>query len=277
MKKEDTRPMDVQVREWLNTEGYPLELEVARAFRKAGFRAHHAMMYDDENTNTKREIDVVATKQFGQDGRWIRVVIAAECKYNAKKPWVCFSDTEHTLNENQRIRQRITGGFGGMLLDKVSTLTSLFNKGLFQIPMQCASSMTAAFKSSQENKDYAYSSATSVMAASKAIAKRFHKSPIAAIVFPVIVVDGFLFQSHLTETGEMELNQVYEAVLLWKNQATEHPNAIINVINSTILQQFVTRCQETADAIFSIDNERLGVILGKPGGDIKADHPSIDF
>jgi hypothetical protein len=99
MANDDSRPMDVRVREWLDTEGYPLELEVARAFRKAGFRAHHAMMYDDANTKSKREIDVVATKQFGQDGRWIRVVVVAECKH-AKKPWVCFTDTEHTLNEN---------------------------------------------------------------------------------------------------------------------------------------------------------------------------------
>jgi len=91
MANEDTRPMDARVREWLDTEGYPLELEVARAFRKAGFRAHHSMMYDDENTNQKREIDVVATKQFGQDGRWIRVVVVAECKNNAKKPWVYFT------------------------------------------------------------------------------------------------------------------------------------------------------------------------------------------
>ena len=275
MANEDKLPIEVRVREWLATEGYPLELEVARAFRKAGFRAHHAMMYDDEITNKKREIDVVATKHFGQDGRWIRVVVVIECKNNSEKPWVCFSDTELTLNENQRIRQRLTGGFGRTLLDGVNALTSLFNMGLFQIPTQCASSMTTAF--ANENKDYAFSSTASVIAASKAIAKRFHKSQIAAIVFPVIIVDGHLFQSHLSEAGEMELVQVDEAILLWKNQTSGHPNTIINVINRRILEKFVSRCQETADALFGIDQAHLGRILGRPIGDIQADDPSIDF
>lgn len=75
----------------------------------------------------------------------------------------------------------------------------------------------------------------------------------------------------------MELNRVDEAVLLWKNQATGHPNTIINVINRGILPHFVNRCQETADALFGIDKERLGIILGRPTGEIKADDPSIDF
>lgn len=277
MEKEDPRPMDDRVHEWLASEGYPVELQVARAFRKAGFRAHHAMMYDDENTAKKREIDVVATKQFGQDGRWIRIVVVAECKNNSKKPWVCFTDTEHTLNENQRIKQRITGGFGRMLLDGVYTSKCLFNKGLFQIPQQCASSMTTAFRNANDHKDYAYSAAASVVDASTAIAKRFHKSQIAAIVFPVIIVEGYIYQSHLSEVGEMELNQVDESVLLWKNRAVGHPNTIINVINKAMLDQFVNRCRETADALFGIDKEQLGVVLGRPSGNIKSDDPSIDF
>jgi hypothetical protein len=171
----------------------------------------------------------------------------------------------------------MTGGFGRMLLNGLSTSTSLFDKGIFQIPKQCASSMATAFRHVNENKDYAYSAAASVMAASTALASRFHKSQIAAIVFPVIVVEGYLFQSYLSDPGEMELNQIDESVLLWRNQETGHPNTIINVVNKSMLQQFVTSCQVTADALFGIDKERLGVILGRPAGNIQADDPSLDF
>jgi hypothetical protein len=277
MPDKDTRPLDVQVRDWLDKEGYPLELEVARTFRKAGFRAHHSMMFDDEATSAKREIDVVATKQFGQDGRWVRIVVVVECKNNANKPWVCFSDIEHTLNDNQRIRQRMAGGFGRTLLDGVHTSTALFNKGLFEIPKQCVSSITTAFRHAPDGKDYAYSSTASVMAASTAIAKRFDKSPIAAIVFPVVIVQGHIFQSHLSEAGTMEVYQVDETVLLWQYHATRHPNAIISIVNRCILDQFVNRCHETAEALFAIDKEHLGRILGRPRGDIPADDPSLDF
>ncbi len=275
--RDQQEPIDTKVREWLETEGYPLELEVARAFRAAGFRAHHAMMYDDPNTDIKREIDVIATMHFGQDGRWIRVVFVIECKNNTKKPWVCFSATEHTLNENQRIRQRIAGGHGRTLIEGVYNLACLFNKGLFQLPDRCASSMTTAFRNGHDSKDNAYSSIESVVGASTAIAKRFQKSPIAAVIFPVIVFDGHLFQSHLSETGEMELTQLDEAVLLWRNQATGHPNTIINVVDRRMLQQFVKRCRETADALFGIDKNKLGAILGQPTSDIHADDPSLDF
>lgn len=137
--------------------------------------------------------------------------------------------------------------------------------------------MTTAFRTGNENKDYAYSATTSVMSASTAMARRFHNSVIAAVIFPVIIVDGYLFQSHLSEAGEMELRQVDEAVLLWKYQSMEHPNAIINVVKKPLLKEFVDRCQKTADALFSIDKEQLGRILGRPTGDISSDDPRIDF
>ena len=55
-----------KVEEWVNKQGYPFEMRVAAAFRKAGFGITQSDYYTDTETGTAREIDVVASMQ-----RWL--------------------------------------------------------------------------------------------------------------------------------------------------------------------------------------------------------------
>jgi hypothetical protein len=49
------------VREWLEGEGFPLEMRVAAAFRKTGFDVRQSSFYMDPESGKGREIDVIAT------------------------------------------------------------------------------------------------------------------------------------------------------------------------------------------------------------------------
>src|SRR5690348_1970744 len=82
------------VAKWLRSQGYPLEMSVARAFRQAGFRVTQGRYYEDPQSHEWREIDVAAswaiTRAGDTDVSRIAVTVAAECKLSRDKPWVLF-------------------------------------------------------------------------------------------------------------------------------------------------------------------------------------------
>ena len=55
-----TEDLVQKIRNWLDTQGYPLEMKVARCFQKAGFRVSSSEYYLDPDERKPREIDVIA-------------------------------------------------------------------------------------------------------------------------------------------------------------------------------------------------------------------------
>jgi hypothetical protein len=81
-----------KVREWLDAQGFTLEMRTASAFRAAGFEVRQSSHYIDPETGKGREIDVVAADPdvLGV----VDITFVVECK-SSKKPWVllCSPDT----------------------------------------------------------------------------------------------------------------------------------------------------------------------------------------
>jgi hypothetical protein len=80
-----------KVTDWLNSQGYPLEMIVASTFRKAGFTVSLSDWYEDFETKEHREIDVTAL-QWSDLRKSIALQICwqIECKIARDKPWVIF-------------------------------------------------------------------------------------------------------------------------------------------------------------------------------------------
>lgn len=82
-----------EITAWLARTGYPLEMSVAREFRKVAPFADQSRYYRDINSNEYREIDVVASVSApGHDG-WTEFFFVVECKSN-NVPWVIFVDAD---------------------------------------------------------------------------------------------------------------------------------------------------------------------------------------
>jgi hypothetical protein len=81
-----------KVREWLEKEGYPLELKTAAALRAAGFPGVlPSAYYQDPEGGGLREIDVYAF--VTADGNTAASVsVHVECKSQTNRPWVFFED-----------------------------------------------------------------------------------------------------------------------------------------------------------------------------------------
>ena len=80
-----------RILEWLETQGYPLELEVAQAFQKEGFTVSVSDWYKDFDSGEMREIDVTALKWSNTDKpQSLQVCFRIECKAAHNKPWIIF-------------------------------------------------------------------------------------------------------------------------------------------------------------------------------------------
>ncbi len=78
------------VDEFLRNNGYPLEMLVAKEFRKAGFEVYQSSIYVDKEKGKDREIDVTAYYWRIVDEIQVSIKVIIECKF-AKTPWVLFT------------------------------------------------------------------------------------------------------------------------------------------------------------------------------------------
>jgi hypothetical protein len=81
-----------KIKDWLEKQGFLLEMTTAAAFPQAGFEVRQCSHYVDPDNGKSREIDVSA-----RDPDFLGIVdiqFAVECKAS-KKPWVllCSSQT----------------------------------------------------------------------------------------------------------------------------------------------------------------------------------------
>jgi len=89
-----TSDLTTKIAEWLKTQGYPLEMEVAHIFKDAGFEVSSAEYYVDAEEQKPREIDVLASMSVQIQGTLFQLAYVVECKSPKESPWVSFRSRE---------------------------------------------------------------------------------------------------------------------------------------------------------------------------------------
>src|SRR5687768_14769628 len=118
LPSEDDLP--TRLANWLESQGYPLEIEVARAFREAGFKAIQADYYIDPVSKANREIDLVAHADKYVLGLLARISFIVECKTARDKPWVLFTAPQGQLADKARVVQRAASKLGADWLHAIA-------------------------------------------------------------------------------------------------------------------------------------------------------------
>jgi hypothetical protein len=263
---------------WLETKGYPLEMAVARAFRERPFRVHQSHFFIDPKTSKNREIDVLVSRQGDIDGRIIRIVFVIECKKSRDKPWVVFTDSSTHLADSSRVCQRAASPFGKKLLAAFAMDPLLAETGIFGIPKRSGYAVTTALGDDKEDgKDRAYYAISSVAMATSALTKLLHQTPLAAVFFPIVVLDGHLFDCHLGHDSETVVEELSKVVLLWRNPMMSMPHTIIHLVTLSELNGLVDDADKIASNFLRLDAKQVGRALGRPSARIKVDDPMIDF
>ena len=97
---ESDNHMTEKVREWLKSQGYPMEMSVARAFRQVDAYVQQSSYYIDPETDKAREIDIRAKWYRAHETPWGRIdlqlFLLIACKSQQKNPWILFSSEPNT-------------------------------------------------------------------------------------------------------------------------------------------------------------------------------------
>jgi hypothetical protein len=210
--QEATAPQESRViasiRKWLNEQGYPLEMRVARAFQRAGAFVQQSVFYTSDE-DVQREIDVCA--QFGKSfvtslpvskssgerspiARIVRfdLVAVVECKSSptSGKPWVIF--TSGSEQSPKTMPGRLANPMGENAIPYLETLA--YGLPLFKVSDSVGYSVVRAFnkaddqesqgkqhgqgkqksqrsQKSQDRHDEAYAAITALASASHSVAE----------------------------------------------------------------------------------------------------------
>lgn len=242
---------------WLNEQGYPLEMTTAHLFRQHGFRAFQSDYYTDPESNTQREIDVLAYRQKDVEDATLRISFSVECKNAKDKPWIMFSSEDLKLAPPARVAQRAGSKLAIHFLRLLSRYETIQNTPLFSLPRRPGYGVTQAFSNGQD-----VPFAACVGAAKSAISKARDfdsfinfQGAMSDIIFPIVLIEGKLFECYLSEDNAPILNEIQEGVLVWRNPVMQMPHTIIHILTLDSLPNFLSQANETIDLLFSREKE----------------------
>ena len=254
---ENSSPIDQRLLEWLEKQGYPLEMRVAKAFQAAGARVIQSEYYVDPVREESREIDIVADWQQWFNHAIVTITFVIECKSSKDKPWILFVSPDARLSDAARVAQRAASRLGQQVLSTIARESSAQDLFIFRLPDAPAYSITQAFTSSH---DLCYAAATTVASACSAQARAADRPPPQAlkrllnleVVFPVLVTEARLFEASLQQDSSVSLAERTSGVLLWRNPIVGLPHTIIHVLSLPALEQFIAEARTSAERFIAL-------------------------
>ena len=233
--------LEEKILKWLDKEGYPLEFTTAHKFRKHQSFVNQSQ-YEIDRSGKPREADVVATISKRLGTSILRLSHVVECKWSKDKPWVLFK------NENQYANSALTAQLIGSRLGCDLAWIAAGSEELENLPIfkekGFAFSGRQAFSSGH---DYFYQSVQGVVSNCINLANRYNQSVdtppqsmLAVILFPMIVVDGNLFEAtYSLENHNLDLNEVNSSRVIWNGNEGRKFNTIVDVVVSDYLDEFL--------------------------------------
>jgi predicted RecB family endonuclease len=249
----DSGALERKIRDWLDSTGFPLEMEVAELFREQGFAVRQSSTWVDRATEKVREIDVVAKQESETGG--VEVAFVVECKAS-KHPWVVLC-SDHTLSGYNRIfaLSLTSRGARTATATRVLAATSPM-RNFVLVPDRSGYALREAL--SAKDSDAAFAAA---MSATKAAAAQVrHREPGGiepiSFAFPVVVVDSPLFEAAYVDVSGLQLEQVARSAFLFDPGLSDHAPVLVHIVARDHVSNFATWAKQVASAIHADLGER---------------------
>jgi hypothetical protein len=261
--------MEQQIRNWLQSQGYPLEMRAAAACRDAGCRVVQSSYYQDPESSDWREIDVVADRTWiaaETNSVPIRIMFVAECKASKDKPWILFT-AKRALASPSRVVQRVSNPLGHAWLQMVSRRHDIQSLRLFRVSPLPAYGIVQALRG-QGSQDPTYGAALSVAKACVALTRgsyQTHDAGWALLAFPMIITEARLFECSLNLNNadeQLELQEVPYGDLVWRNPVSQHPNTIMKIVNADHLEKLMRTTARSASRLVELTLPELANAAG---------------
>ncbi|QYK63349.1 hypothetical protein KAI37_03682 [Paenibacillus sp. S25] len=263
--------INTRIMDWLNSQGYPLEMSVAEVLLNLKFNVIQSEYFIDDESTQQREIDIVASLQKEIGNKLVRISLIIECKVSKDKPWIIFTSENTRLAPPARIAQRAGSRIGNIVLGNLAHKKEIQDLNLFSLPERPGYGLTQAFTN---GNDVAYNSCVSVSKATRAISKSVDSRKndrYVRICLPVIVIDGKLFETYLNESNEMSVIEVSKGVMVWRNPIVGMPHTVINVITKEAIDEYFSSVKTDIIKIIDFITNDPSIISNEPQVTLRTD------
>ncbi|MBD2388203.1 hypothetical protein [Cylindrospermum sp. FACHB-282] len=243
-----------KVQNWIKEQGYPLEMKVATALIDEGFDVRQGSYYIDPESNESREIDIIS--RCGDIIGIFDVYFMIECKSNSK-PWILFTSENTLTGYNRFFAYCLYSEFGkAQFIDKTLEISRLGEKLEGKFPWfhkegRNAYAVTQAFTTGADNTYKAAMSALKAAIAVK-ISQEENRPKHLTFIFPVIVIDGSLFESYLNTDGELVVDAIEKGFLHFPQQISGLTGTTIHVLTLGYLPHFITAAKKLTSELLNL-------------------------
>lgn len=246
------------IRSWLNKNGYPLEMKVAKILKEKGFEIGQSILYKDNETGKYRETDIIAHITKNINNVWFNLTFVFECKKTIEKPWVAFINK--TEEKNLTNTPPIFGSRNAQLLfQQIIKNNNYRSPTIFPDLKKYAYNLVS---SHNENKDLAYNAMQSVLKATDYLVTKSNESNkmFCNIYIPIIVIEGSLIEASLDQNNEIELCEINKSYVITTKSFEEQSSSLLMVITSEFMEDFSSQIFDDCHVFFDKYSKELDLI-----------------
>lgn len=243
---ESTTDLLKRTLEWVETQGFPLEMKVAKTFRAAGFEVRQSGLYKDDLTSKYREIDLLVS--YPDAMGVIQISLTIECKAS-RKPWLLFNTETASAGMSiywmyslmtQAAREALADAAPLASDDRAKSIEAQFERLIWLKK----NDVSYAFRQAFTDTDTAYTALSSSMKAASHHMRAERKYPPIRFVFPLIVVDSPLFACKLGDSLAPELEEVASGEVLFTHPERYEDVTCVRVVTLQHLTTFVMQARK---------------------------------
>lgn len=314
-KIQTNQDLPAQVKKWGEEQGYSLEMRVAKKFQENGFQVSQFEHFVDQESHSVRPVDVVVSLAKDVGNSRIVIKLYIECKYSAKdKPWVIVvtSDKFDKYSFFSRILK-------GQHPSNWSNIETLQGKATARIVQALDSSLTldifsirnpgyVVAESLTSQKDHAYEA---IIQISKSVEAHdieteetysqtlqafddlgkdpdYIKHPpvfglFLSIAFPIVVINGQLFESYLGNNNEVEVSEIQSGMVFVpyrRRETNPHSQVLLSpvtVVTEKYLDNYVSLIKQGIESMLSQIEAINDVIAFEKSKHQKTTLDEVDF
>lgn len=245
--------MEDKIKEWLLKGGFPLEMRFTDSLLKKEFEVAQSVYYQDEDTDKFRETDIIASKYKRINKIWTHIAFVIECKKSTDKPWIVLKNDKvinHIGDELPVFKTRNCNEFIRILKKDNHYKSDLF----FKNDRSIGYSVQTAFNN---GTDKSFEAIQSVTKACEYFSNKLNeRRNTAAFYFPVILIEGRLFEGQL-QNKEVKIEEVQNSEVLITRSFHKHGNSHLMIFDGSNLDNVADKLNKLAESFFKEYEETL--------------------
>ena len=246
LKSENKSSKADSVTDWVEKQGYSLEMRVARKFRDTNFEVSQFEHYIDQESQSVRPVDVVASNSRNMKESTVDLKVFVECKYVGNdRAWVIITTPEkfdkymyfsRVLRNNHPANWKAIQTLQGSLVGKLLQFAEGKQEFDFFTGKTAGYIVRQAFV---EKHDYAYEAIVEIgksVESHDSENEKIYKKTIEefehsleksenvhappnfglylSIAIPMVVINGELYESSLADDGRIETQKIEHGIVL---------------------------------------------------------------